>query len=147
MSSIAPIGPTPGSRSTGEITPSAGLRTPAQIERDLEQTRERLAANIDQLAGRVHPKAIAKRSTDKAKTKAADTAAAATVAAMDTVARARTVAEEYAGKALVLGRASVHKARAELLDADGAPRLDRVAAAAGAAAATVVGLLAWRRRR
>lgn len=135
MSSIVPVGPTGGSRS------------PAEIERDLEQTRERLAANIDQLAGRVHPKAIAKRSTDKAKVMAADTAASATTAAMEAVAQARATAEEYAGKAVVLARSSLQRAKAELVDEAGDPRIDRVTAVASAAAAALLGLVAWRRRR
>lgn len=35
-----------------------------QIEQEIEQTRERLAATIDQLAYRTHPKTIASRQVD-----------------------------------------------------------------------------------
>ncbi len=39
----------------------AGTREPTSIERDMEVTRERLAATIDQLVYRASPKTIARR--------------------------------------------------------------------------------------
>lgn len=39
----------------------------ADIERDIEQTRENLATTIDQLIYRVHPKTIATREVDQVK--------------------------------------------------------------------------------
>ena len=47
--------------------PAAPQRTPAEIERDIEATRARLAGSIDELADRVSPKNVAKRGADKAK--------------------------------------------------------------------------------
>jgi hypothetical protein len=38
-----------------------------EIERDIEATRARLAASIDELADRVSPKSVAKRSAEKAR--------------------------------------------------------------------------------
>lgn len=46
---------------------SNGSRTPAQIEADLVATRERLAATIDELVDRVHPRALAERGVAGAK--------------------------------------------------------------------------------
>lgn len=132
--------------STVPPRPTGGSRSPAQIESDLEQTRERLATNIDQLAARMHPKAVAKRSTDKAKSKAAETLDQAKVVALDAVGKGRALAVQYTAQAKVIGRDSVQRAKGELVDPSGAPRPDRVAAV-GAAAAAVVGLLVWRRRR
>jgi hypothetical protein len=42
-------------------------RSPAEIERDIEATRVRLASSIDELADRVSPKNVAKRNVDRAK--------------------------------------------------------------------------------
>jgi hypothetical protein len=42
-------------------------RSAAEIERDIEATRERLAVSIDELADRVSPKNVAKRGVEKAK--------------------------------------------------------------------------------
>ena len=138
-------------------SPPGGSRSPAEIERDLEQTRERLAGNIDQLAERVHPKAVAKRSADMAKDKANDAAGKATVVAQDLAVKAKAAGLEglekvkafaglYSGKAQVVGRDSLQKARGELVDSSGNARPDRVAAA-GAAVAAAAGLVIWRRRR
>jgi len=46
---------------------AAAPRTPAEIERDIEATRARLATSIDELADRVSPKNVAKRGADKAR--------------------------------------------------------------------------------
>lgn len=48
-------------------SPSAASRTPAEIERDIEATRARLAISIDELADRVSPKNVAKRGAEKAR--------------------------------------------------------------------------------
>ena len=50
--------------------PSSGVAAQpldAEIERDIEATRARLAASIDELADRVSPKNVAKRGADKAR--------------------------------------------------------------------------------
>ncbi len=44
-------------------------QSPAEIEADIEATRERLAGTVDELATRVAPKEIARRSVDDVKTK------------------------------------------------------------------------------
>jgi hypothetical protein len=44
-------------------------QTPAQIEAEIEATRTRLAGTVDELAGRVAPKEIARRSAQDAKAK------------------------------------------------------------------------------
>ncbi|WP_460459511.1 DUF3618 domain-containing protein, partial [Angustibacter peucedani] len=42
---------------------------PATIEHDIEATRERLAGTVDELAVRLHPKEIGRRSVADAKAK------------------------------------------------------------------------------
>jgi hypothetical protein len=44
-------------------------QSPAEIEADIEATRERLAGTVDELATRVQPKEIARRSADDVKAK------------------------------------------------------------------------------
>ena len=44
-------------------------QTPAQIEAEIEATRARLAGTVDELASRVQPKEIARRSAADAKAK------------------------------------------------------------------------------
>lgn len=44
-----------------QADPTRGDRAPGAIETDMEATRERLAATIDQLAYRASPKTIVKR--------------------------------------------------------------------------------------
>ena len=41
--------------------------TPSQLEREMDQTRERLADTIDQLLHRAHPKTIVAREVDDLK--------------------------------------------------------------------------------
>lgn len=43
--------------------------SPAQIEADIEATRARLAGTVDELAVRMHPKEISRRSVQGAKTR------------------------------------------------------------------------------
>lgn len=45
-------------------------QTPAQIEAEIEATRLRLAGTVDELATRVQPKEIARRSAEDVKAKA-----------------------------------------------------------------------------
>lgn len=51
-----------------EPSPTAA-QTPAQIEAEIEATRVRLAGTVDELATRVQPKEIARRSAQDAKAK------------------------------------------------------------------------------
>lgn len=87
---------------TGADGSGGATRSPAEIERELEQARRRLATNLDQLTERLSPKAIASRSADKAKL--------------------------------------------QVMEPSGELRTNRVAAL-GAAAAAIVALVVWRRRR
>ncbi|EST36885.1 hypothetical protein N566_16030 [Streptomycetaceae bacterium MP113-05] len=102
-------------------------RTPADIEADIVRRRDELAAALDELAMRVHPKTI--MAEGKAK-------AAATV-------------DRTAGRAYVAVNAKVTRARASLVDEQGSPRLERVVPVALVAVAVVGGVLAMsvRRRR
>lgn len=77
-------------------------RTPAEIEADIERTRERLAVTVDEIAERVKPANLARRALSSLK--------------------------------------------AQVVDADGTVRTQRVAILAGVLAAGV-GLVAWRRSR
>jgi hypothetical protein len=54
--------PSPGQSATA-------AQTPAQIEAEIEATRARLAGTVDELATRVQPKEIARRSAEDAKAK------------------------------------------------------------------------------
>jgi hypothetical protein len=56
--------------------PPAGSRSPAEIEREIEATRARLATSIDELADRVSPKNVAKRGAEKARLTVVDEAGA-----------------------------------------------------------------------
>jgi hypothetical protein len=51
-------------------TPRA--RTPAEIEADIERTRERLAGTVDAIADRVKPVNVARRAADSAKAQVVD---------------------------------------------------------------------------
>ena len=47
-------------------------RTPAEIEADIERTRERLAGTVDAIADRVKPANVARRGLDSAKAQVVD---------------------------------------------------------------------------
>lgn len=49
------------------VSAPVASRSPAEIEREIEATRARLATSIDELAVRVSPKNVAKRGADKAR--------------------------------------------------------------------------------
>lgn len=61
---------------TGADGSAGATRSPAEIERELEQARRRLATNLEQLTDRLSPKAIAARSADKAKLQVVDSSGA-----------------------------------------------------------------------
>lgn len=100
-------------------------RTPADIEADIIRRRDELAAALDEIAMRVHPKTI--MAEGKAKV-------AATV-------------DRTAGRAYVAVNARVTSARASMVDEKGSPRLERVVPVALVAVAVVGGLLALSARR
>lgn len=91
-------------------------RTPAQIEADIVRRRQDLAATLDEIGVRVHPKTI----TDHAK------------------ASAREAVDRSLGRAYVAVNRAVSDLRSGLVTDDGAPRLERIVPVAVAAVAVVV---------
>jgi hypothetical protein len=55
-----------------EAVPRQVRRSPDQIERDIEATRERLAVTVDQLATRVKPKNLARQAGERARAQVVD---------------------------------------------------------------------------
>ncbi|MFB7916560.1 DUF3618 domain-containing protein [Streptomyces sp. NPDC056061] len=99
-------------------------RTPAQIEADIISRREQLAVVLDEIGVRVHPKTI----MDDAKARAAE------------------AVDRTAGRAYVAVNRTVSDVKAQFVDEDGAPRLERVIPVA-LLAVGVVGLIASAKRR
>jgi uncharacterized protein DUF3618 len=102
-------------------------RTPAEIETDIIGRRQDLAVLLDEIAVRVHPKTI----MDDAKAKAAATL------------------DRTAGRAYVAVNRAVSDVKAQFVDEEGAPRMERVVPVALAVVALGGGLvlLTARRRR
>jgi hypothetical protein len=48
-------------------SPNGQLRTPAEIEAEIEATRQRLAGTVDAIADRVKPANVARRAAESAK--------------------------------------------------------------------------------
>jgi MYXO-CTERM domain-containing protein len=105
----------------------ADARTPAQIEADIVRRRQDLAAALDEIAVRVHPKTIA----------------------ADTKAKVAAAVDRTAGQAYVAVNRAVSEARGQFTTEDGSPRLDRIVpvAVGVVAVVAVVAGLSWRRRR
>ncbi|MFJ1736230.1 DUF3618 domain-containing protein [Streptomyces sp. NPDC088254] len=103
---------------------TSDTRTPAQIEADIRRRRETLAETLDEIGVRVHPKTIVGD------------------------AKARVVAnvDHTLGRAYVQVNRAVSDVRAQLVDEEGAPRLERVVPLA-LVVVGVVGLLALSTRR
>ena len=55
------------SQASASKSASAPVRTPAEIEADLDATRERLVGTITELEDRVNPTKVAKRGSNKVK--------------------------------------------------------------------------------
>ena len=55
-----------------DTVPEQVRRTPDEIERDIEATRERLAATVDELATRVKPKNLARQAGERARAQVVD---------------------------------------------------------------------------
>lgn len=100
-------------------------RTPADIEADIVRRRQELAAALDEIAVRVHPKTIAE----------------------DAKSKARAAVDRTAGRAYVTANRAVSQVRAQFVGADGAPRMERVVPAAVVTVAVVGGLWARSARR
>ncbi|MGW0944338.1 DUF3618 domain-containing protein [Streptomyces sp. NPDC002623] len=103
---------------------TSDTRTPAQIEADIRARRDVLAETLDEIGVRVHPKTIV------------GDAKAKVVANVD----------HTLGKAYVQVNRVVSEVRAQFVDEEGAPRLERVVPVA-LVVVGVVGLLAFGARR
>ncbi|MEW2547163.1 DUF3618 domain-containing protein [Streptomyces sp. NPDC047002] len=86
----------------------ADARTPAQIEADIVRRRGQLAETLDEIGVRVHPKTIVG----------------------DARARVASTVDQTAGRAFVAVNRVVSDVKAQFVDDEGAPRLERVVPAA-----------------
>lgn len=100
------------------------IRTPAQIEADIKRRRETLAETLDEIGARVHPKTIV------------GDAKAKVVSSID-----HTLGRAYVG----VNRA-VSDVKSQLVNEEGAPRLERIVPVA-LVVVGVVGMLAVGSRR
>ncbi|MEU5597273.1 DUF3618 domain-containing protein [Streptomyces sp. NPDC020298] len=103
---------------------TSDTRTPAQIEADIKRRREVLAETLDEIGVRVHPKTIVG----------------------DAKAKVVSNIDHTLGRAYIQVNRVVTEARAQFVDEDGAPRLERVVPVA-LVAVGLVGLLALGTRR
>ncbi|MFF0788100.1 DUF3618 domain-containing protein [Streptomyces spiralis] len=103
---------------------TADSRTPAEIEADIRRRREVLAETLDEIGVRVHPKTIV----------------------ADAKAKVTSHVDHTLGRAYVQVNRVVSDVRAQFVDGDGAPRLERIVPVA-LVAVGVVGLLALGTRR
>jgi MYXO-CTERM domain-containing protein len=106
------------------VADTSDTRTPAQIEADIKRRRSVLAETLDEIGVRVHPKTIV------------GDAKAKVVSNID-----HTLGRAYVGVNKV-----VSDVKAQFVDDEGAPRLERIVPVA-VVAVGLVGLLALGRRR
>jgi len=106
------------------VADTSDTRTPAQIEADIRRRREVLAETLDEIGVRVHPKTIVG----------------------DAKARVVSNIDHTLGRAYVGVNKVVTDVRAQFVDEEGAPRLERVVPVA-LVVVGVVGLLALGTRR
>ncbi|GAB2788937.1 hypothetical protein GCM10027073_21390 [Streptomyces chlorus] len=104
---------------------TADTRTPAQIEADIKRRRAVLAETLDEIGVRVHPKTIVG----------------------DAKARVASNVDHTLGRAYVGVNRAVSDVKAQFVDVNGAPRLERVVPAAVVVVVGVVGLLTLGSRR
>ncbi|MFC4470864.1 DUF3618 domain-containing protein [Streptomyces xiangluensis] len=100
------------------------IRTPAQIEADIKRRRETLAETLDEIGARVHPKTIVG----------------------DAKAKVVSNIDHTLGRAYVGVNRMVSDVRGQLVNEDGAPRLERIVPVA-LVVVGVVGLFAVGSRR
>ena len=63
----------PDTKSTGPTGPTdSEPQTPAEIEAEIEATRARLASTVDELVDKAHPRNVAKRQVEQAKSQVYD---------------------------------------------------------------------------
>jgi hypothetical protein len=106
------------------VAESADTRTPAQIEADIRRRRDVLAETLDEIGVRVHPQTIVG----------------------DAKAKVVSNIDQTLGRAYVGVNRFVTDVKGQLVDQDGAPRLERVVPVA-LLVVGVVGLLAVGSRR
>jgi hypothetical protein len=99
-------------------------RSPAQIEADIARRRQDLAATLDEIGVRMHPKTI----TDSAK------------------ASVREAVDHTVGRAYVAVNRAVSDLRSGLVTDEGAPRMERIVPVAVAAVAAVTAVVLVSRR-
>lgn len=102
----------------------AEAKTPGDIEAEIVRSRKQLAATLDEIAVRVHPKTIIG----------------------DAKARVAQSVDHTAGEAYVAANRIVSRARGQVIAPDGSPRLGRIVPIAVVAVA-VAGLLVTSARR
>ncbi|WP_329338697.1 DUF3618 domain-containing protein [Streptomyces sp. NBC_00663] len=98
---------------------TSDTRTPAQIEADIKRRRETLAETLDEIGVRVHPKTIVG----------------------DAKAKVVSNIDHTLGRAYVGVNQALTNAKAQFVDEEGAPRLERIVPVA-LVAVGLVGLLA-----
>ncbi|GAA5064344.1 DUF3618 domain-containing protein [Streptomyces similanensis] len=103
---------------------TADTRTPAEIEADIRRRREVLAETLDEIGVRVHPKTLVG----------------------DARAKVAANVDHTLGRAYVQVNRVVSDVRAQFVDTEGAPRLERIVPVA-LLAVGVVGLLTLSSRR
>ncbi len=138
-------------RTTGSNDQEPIPSEPADLlQREIEERQARLAATIDELAMRVHPKAVLKSGQEEAQRKAQsalDEAQRKAQSALDEAQRkAQSALDEAQRKAQSALEESQRQAHAALYTDQGDPRVERIAAVVGAAVA-LVGAIIWRRSR
>jgi len=106
------------------VADTSDTRTPAQIEADIRRRREVLAETLDEIGVRVHPKTIVG----------------------DAKAKVVSNIDQTLGRAYVGGNRVVSDVKAQFVDEEGAPRLERIVPVA-VVAVGLVGLLALGTRR
>ncbi|GAA2144123.1 hypothetical protein GCM10009760_31290 [Kitasatospora kazusensis] len=106
-------------------TDDKAARTTAQIEANIARTREQLAANLDELAYRVHPSTVAAQT--KAKLLAS--------------------VEQKAGQVYVAASGAVEQVKAQFTDEKGRPRKERIVPAALVGAGVLLLVASARKRK
>jgi len=106
------------------VADTSDTRTPAQIEADIRRRREVLAETLDEIGVRVHPKTIVG----------------------DAKAKVVSNIDQTLGRAYVGVNRVVSDVKAQFVDEEGAPRLERIVPVA-VVAVGLVGLLALGTRR
>jgi hypothetical protein len=110
--------------SEAPVADTSDTRTPAQIEADIKRRRDVLAETLDEIGVRVHPKTIVG----------------------DAKAKVVSNIDHTLGRAYVGVNKAVSDVKAQFVDEEGAPRLERIVPVA-VVAVGLVGLLALGTRR